>query len=189
MPVGLVLSPDNRSLYVAEVGINAVGVIELDRRDGRLVGHIPVGWWPSSIKVSADGTMLYVANARGRGAGPNRVNESTSPKYSTLGSVSILPVPDASQRDKFSERVLANNGFSESEIAQNETTKREIPFPKTRPTQRKSACDLINKENATHDLLGDITTTRKCLSRAILLRPGADAAPNHHELALSFAFR
>ena len=50
---------------------------------------------------------------------------------------------------------------------------------------------FINKENATHDLmLGDITATRRGVPvdgepRYSL---GYDASPNHHELALGFAF-
>src|SRR5262249_55553029 len=70
-PVALALSPDQRFLYVAEAGINAVGVLSVSGHGLRLLGHIPTGWWPSAVKVAADGRTLYVANARGRGAGPN----------------------------------------------------------------------------------------------------------------------
>ena len=40
-PVGLAISPDLRYLYVAEAGINAIGVIKLDGKSGDVVGHIP----------------------------------------------------------------------------------------------------------------------------------------------------
>jgi DNA-binding beta-propeller fold protein YncE len=88
-PVGLALSPDGRYLYVAEAGVNAVGVIALHERGGRVVGYIPTGWWPSAVEVSADGRTLYVANARGRGATPNGVGESQSPKFTVIGTVNI----------------------------------------------------------------------------------------------------
>src|SRR5262249_21290820 len=110
-PVGLALSPDERYLYVAEAGINAVGVIKLNGRRGQLLGHIPTGWWPSAIQVSADGRTLYVSNARGRGAGPNPVGESQSPKFSVLGTVNIIPVPGDRQLDSYTQRVYVNNGF------------------------------------------------------------------------------
>jgi hypothetical protein len=48
---------------------------------------------------------------------------------------------------------------------------------------------LINKENATHDLLlGDITATRRGVAVAgdPAFSLGAGASPNHHELALEF---
>src|SRR5262245_13343889 len=92
-PVSLALSPNEDMLYVAEAGINAIGVIQLQGKGGKVIGHIPTGWWPSSVQVSADGRSLYVANARGRGAGPNLVGESRSPKFSVLGTVNIIPTP------------------------------------------------------------------------------------------------
>src|SRR6185436_18569762 len=61
-PVGLAISPDGDFLYVAEAGVNAVGVIKLAGARGHLVGHIPTGWWPSSVRVSADGQSLYIGN-------------------------------------------------------------------------------------------------------------------------------
>ena len=66
-PVGLALSPDAQYLYVAEAGVNAIGVVRLNGRSGRVIGHIPTGWWPSSVQVSGDGRTLFVANASGRG--------------------------------------------------------------------------------------------------------------------------
>jgi DNA-binding beta-propeller fold protein YncE len=97
-PVALALSPDEEYLYVAEAGINAVAVLRLQGQGAKVLGHIPVGWWPSSIQVSADGRKLYVANSRGRGAGPTNnfpPDNIGSPKHSAMGSVSIVPVPNA----------------------------------------------------------------------------------------------
>jgi len=186
MPVAVRLSPDRQFLYVAEAGINAVAVIALHGHAGRLLGHIPVGWWPSSIQVSADGKMLYVANARGRGAGPNIKDESTSPKFTTMGSVSLVPVPGHAQLRQYTDRVLANNGFVETEIAG-----RGDPIPKEagRPSAQIKHVIFINKENATHDLLlGDITETRKGVpvNGEPTYSLGRDASPNHHKLALRF---
>ncbi|HEY4046384.1 MAG TPA: bifunctional YncE family protein/alkaline phosphatase family protein [Acidobacteriaceae bacterium] len=67
MPAGLAV--DAGHLYVAEAGINAVGVIE--KKSGKVLGHIPVGWYPSAVAVSPTGGTLYVVNSKGRGAGPN----------------------------------------------------------------------------------------------------------------------
>ncbi len=191
-PVALAMSPDTNYLYVAEAGVNAIGVVKLGNKSGRLIGHIPVGWWPSSVQVSADGKTLYVANARGRGAGPN--NDSPpdnlgSPKHSVLGTVNIIPLPDADQLAAYSERVYANNGF----VAADGAPQGDDPIPNRpgRASPKIRHVIFLNKENATHDLLlGDITRTRS--GQAVNGEPryslGYDASPNHHELALRFAF-
>src|SRR5882672_8079422 len=113
-PVALRLSPDERTLYVAEAGLNAVGVLRVRRNGLALEGLIPTGWWPSALEVSADGGTLFVANANGRGAGPDNdtpPDNLGSPKSSTMGSVSVIPVPDARELARMTRRVLANNGF------------------------------------------------------------------------------
>ncbi|MGH8611739.1 MAG: hypothetical protein ACREYF_06775 [Gammaproteobacteria bacterium] len=63
--------------------------------------------------------MLYVANARGRGAGPNLGGEDQSPKHTVLGTVNIIPVPSQPELAELTERVYANNGFIESAVADN----------------------------------------------------------------------
>lgn len=65
-PVALALSPDARTLYVAEAGVNAVAVVRVSGGERKVLGHIPVGWWPSSVQVSPDGTTLFVVPARRR---------------------------------------------------------------------------------------------------------------------------
>jgi len=198
-PVALALSPDGEFLYVAEAGVNAVGVIRLNGqgKHGHLIGHIPTGWWPSSIEVSADGRSLYVANARGRGAGPNLipVGEGGSPKFSVLGTVNIIQLPSDARLDAFTARVFANNGFSDGQrgLALGRQGDRDNPIP-SQPGKASSQIKhviFINKENATHDLmLGDITTTRsgQPVDGDPAFALGYAASPNHHELALRFAF-
>lgn len=191
-PVALAISPDAQYLYVAEAGINAVGVIRLEGQSGRVIGHIPTGWWPSSVAVSADGKTLYVANASGRGAAPNNdvaPDNLGAPKHSTMGTVNIIPVPTAQQRALYTARVYANNGFVEQKIVADESN----PIPSKMGVASKQIKHIIfiNKENATHDLLfGDITATRKGVP--VNSEPryalGYDASPNHHELALGFGF-
>src|SRR5262245_47787050 len=199
-PVGLALSPDGQFLYVAEAGINAVGVIRVDGKQGRLIGHIPAGWWPSSVQVSADGRTLYVANARGRGAGPNLVGESRSPKFSVLGTENIIPTPGEKQLDAFTTRVFVNNGFADhdreghdGDRGKGDNDDRDNPIPNRagKASAQIKHVIFINKENATHDLLlGDITQTRRgvAVNGEPAFSLGVDASPNHHELALRFAF-
>jgi DNA-binding beta-propeller fold protein YncE len=192
-PVALALSPDESRLYVAEAGINAIAVIELNGRHGNVIGHIPTGWWPSAVSISADGRTLYVANSKGRGAGPTNdapPDNLGAPKHSALGSVSIIAVPSSKAELAASTlRVLKNNGLL-PEPAQHGPDQ-PIPTAFGVGSRQIKHVIFINKENSTHDqLLGDITSTRRGV--AVNGEPryalAADAAPNHHELALSFAF-
>ena len=188
-PVGLALSPDGEYLYVAEAGVNAIGVVRLDGMSGRLVGHIPTGWWPSAVHASSDGRTLYVANARGRGATPNLVGESASPKFTAIGTVNIIATPSEAQLDAYTDRVLANNGFVEGKVPGD--PENPIPLRLGKASAQIKHVIFINKENATHDLmLGDIVTTRSGVpvNGEPAFSLGYDASPNHHELALRFAF-
>src|SRR5262245_52482322 len=193
-PVSVALSPDAERLYVAEAGINAIAVIGLEgRNSAKVLGHIPTGWWPSAVRVSADGGTLYVANAKGRGAGPNNnfpPDNLGSPKSATQGTLNIIRVPDASQLQAYTERVMKNNGFVDDETERGDR-KSANPIP-TKAGVESSAIKhviFINKENSTHDqMFGDITVTRRGVP--VEGQPtyslGVDASPNHHELALAF---
>ena len=57
-PVALALSPDEQLLFVAEAGLNAIAVVDLTGPVPRLLGQIPVGWWPSGVRVAPDGHTL-----------------------------------------------------------------------------------------------------------------------------------
>ena len=87
------------------------------RRCGRprkkeAIGHIPVGWMPTRVAISGD--RVYVANARGRGTGPNlRRTLFDLGEVPSLhrGSVTTFIVPTAADLAKQTQVVLAANGF------------------------------------------------------------------------------
>jgi len=116
LPFGLALSPNETRLYVACSGINAVAV--LDALKGKVLGYIPTAWFPARVEVSRDGSVLYVANAKGFGAGPNggpNFHAGPEGKYIgdiTKGVVSLIPIPDSGGLKNSTEQVLRNNGFA-----------------------------------------------------------------------------
>ena len=67
-PSALVLGRDERRLYVALSGIDAVAVLDTTNplRPHR-IGLIPTGWDPTALALSRDGRYLYVTNAKGIG--------------------------------------------------------------------------------------------------------------------------
>jgi len=156
IPFGLTISPDQKRLYVAEAGINAVGVIDVETN--KVLGHIPAGWFPSKLKVTPDGKQLIVSNAKGFGSGPNGGKDFKPPfdhphaSYIgalMLGTVSVIDIPTDNELKSLSEKVLSNN-FSFKEIA---STESENPIPAF-PTATESPIKyivFISKENRTYD--------------------------------------
>jgi len=112
LPFGLCLSPKEDRLYVAESGINAVAVI--DARSHVVLGQIPTGWFPSKLAVSRDGKTLYVASAKGLGAGPNAganhdPEDSQNIGHLMRGLVTIFPAPTDRELKRYTQQVLDNN--------------------------------------------------------------------------------
>lgn len=196
IPFGVALSPDKKRLYVAESGVNAVGVIDAETLN--VNGHIPTSWFPSKIKVSNDGKKLIVSNAKGYGSGPNagknfKMTEAGSYIGALMyGSVSVIDVPTDEELKKETEQVIENN----------------FKFIQTnKKSPEKSVYDSIKyivfiaKENRTYDEVfgqlpngeGDATLARFGLGVPVSSKkynislPKVDVFRNHIQLAKRFA--
>jgi YVTN family beta-propeller protein len=184
MPSGLEIR--NGRLFVAESGINAIGVVETGTM--KVSEHIPVGWNPSALALSPDGETLYVVNTKGKGAGPNggKQHDANLPSYIgslELGSISAISLGDLPSASALTQIVIAANTAGVA---------RRPQLPKLKH------CFLVIRENRTYDeVLGDI---RKGNGDASLARYGMDGwaaedksathlkvTPNLHTLADRFA--
>jgi hypothetical protein len=99
-------------------------------------------------------------------------------------------VPDAATLARYTERVMINNGFVEVALPKADPND-PIPTTDGVASDKIKHVIFITKENLTHDLvLGDILRTRKgeTVNGDPRYSIGFDGAPNHHELALQFAF-
>ncbi|HTQ11125.1 MAG TPA: SMP-30/gluconolactonase/LRE family protein, partial [Fimbriimonadaceae bacterium] len=64
-PDALALSPDDKTLYVADADANCVACVDVANPSRpRVTGFIPTGWYPSALCCSADG-KLYVGVGKG----------------------------------------------------------------------------------------------------------------------------
>ena len=196
MPLGMALEADTNRLLVAEAGINAVGVVDLKSRT--LVGHLPVGWFPTRVATASG--LIYTANAKGSGTGPNLPSREAYQDGSGLvdvlrrGTVSVFPSPSDAELPALTQTVLRNNGLL------------AVPgAPPEIPPAVKYAV-IIVKENRTFDeVFGDIRQAANGpvagipqLARFGLLgvAPGGrdrlslqrvEVTPNHHDLARRWA--
>ena len=76
-PNGLALSPDGKTLYVANAGNNDVAVVDVAASDHATVqGLIPSGWYPTATAVSPDGKPFISPTARASSPDPIRKHRS-----------------------------------------------------------------------------------------------------------------
>jgi len=193
LPVGMAFYQKSGWLLVAEAGVNAVAVI--DTHEGRLIGHIPVGWFPARVAVEED--TVFVTNVRGIGTGPNGFamgNGAVTAGTARSGTVSIFPLPKLEELKGLTSFVMEANGF----------VARTAPPPL--PAGIKHVV-LIVKENRTYDeVLGDEMEAGngKPMSAPALARFGTrgyadgrkkrlslkdvNVTPNHHDIAEQWSF-
>ncbi len=206
IPFGVALSPDKKRLFVAESGINAVGVIDTERLE--VVGHIPTAWFPSKLKVSNDGKKLIVANAKGFGSGPNggkdfKLDEEGSYIGSLMkGYVSVIDIPSDEVLKTETKQVIENN-FKFIELKNNSqlTDNQPINQKYLQKSNQIKHIVFIAKENRTYDEVfgqlsngdGDPSLARWGNGVEIANRkktkiiPKVDVMPNHIALAKRFA--
>jgi YVTN family beta-propeller protein len=180
LPIGLAYHEKSGWLLVAEAGINAVGVIDVQQR--RVLGHIPAAWFPTRVAVDRD--TVFVANGRGFGQGPNALRGPTR-----HGSVSMYTLPAAAGLAAGTAFVMEANGFRPAPRA-------ERPLP-----SGIKHVVLIVKENRTYDeVFGDIPGgmgmpeiarfgTRGYVDgkQGRLSIRDINVTPNHHAIATQWA--
>jgi YVTN family beta-propeller protein len=187
-PNALALSPDGARLFVAEADNNTIGIFYLSAStsgisgasgNDSLAGRIPVGWYPSA--VVADGNDVVVANAKGRGTGPNpghwQPGQPMPPhtRDYTLGQINgtltrITAAMSTTDLAALSTRVASANNWNSPQAA-----KTYPPFEHV---------IYIIKENRTYDqVFGDLTQADGDTSLLFFPRT---VSPNHHALAERF---
>jgi DNA-binding beta-propeller fold protein YncE len=178
LPFGEALSADERHLYVACAGLNAVAVVDVDRR--ALEGYIPAGWFPSMVALTGDGRTLVVSSAKGLGSGPNGGAGFVDPPRGAhpgdimQGTLQLLPVPDRAQLEVMTRQVVEDTYQSRGSLAL-------PPLLREHPIRHVV---FIVKENRTFDqVFGRHAGVRGDATLAEL----AAAAPNHQALADRFA--
>lgn len=199
-PNALAVSPDGERLYVANGGNNCIAV--LDTATGRLLGLIPVGWYPGDVRLARTGTLLLVANTKGIGSRMEITDElhERYEKYTGrpvvrrgynthrhVGSISIVPVPGPRRLRDYTLRAATNMRLPRMHHLLNmeDVAERTVPVP-TRPGEVSVFKHVlyIIKENRTYDqVFGDLPQGN---GDPDLCHFGRDATPNHHALAEEF---
>ena len=184
-PTALDVSPDGKTLYVANGGNNAIVVIDLST--SRIVGQIPVGWYPGDVKFDAKNKRLVVANVKGIGSRTRNLDRDGWNSHDHRGSVSIIPLPDAKQLAEYTKTTDENNriGYARRSLLAADSDAKPVVVPERHgePSVFKHVVYII-KENRTYDqVLGDMPEGNGDPS---LVHFGEEVTPNHHALAREF---
>ena len=204
LPFGIALSRDEKTLYVALLGFNAVAVIDVDSKTTK--GLIPSAWGPTRVQLSKDEKEIYITTCRGLGAGPNGGKDFIAPQQGyyvgdiQLGSFQKVNRPDADQLAVYTKQAIENT-FKTISIEDDGTN----PLPALSGI-RKSPIKYvvyITKENRTYDEIfgqlknaaGDSTLARFGINNEYTIPdslrakfPNLRISPNHLKAAQQFSF-
>jgi DNA-binding beta-propeller fold protein YncE len=206
MPFGLTLSKDEKILYVALLGFNAVAVVDVEKRKTK--GLIPTGWGTTRVQLFNNDKQLAILSARGYGAGQNGGKDFKKPIQGTyvgdiqLGTCQIVDVPNEAVLKTYTQQVL-NNTFKEV-VVENPNTICPPSVPTSGSRGVKSPIKhivYITKENRTYDEVfgqlkqgnGDETLARFGLNVDVKVKDsvvlkGVSVAKNHHKITKEWSF-
>jgi YVTN family beta-propeller protein len=193
-PNGLGLSPDGNTLLVASADNNVVAVVDVSRPGASVVrGFVPTGWYPTAAQFSRDGKRIYVLSGKGLTSqsnprGPQPGIAAGDGQYTgsmLLGSLSIVPVPDAERLAAYTKKVLELTPYTDAARLAPARAPATSPIPRKvgEPSPIRHVFYVI-RENRTYDqIFGDL---EKGNGDPNLCLFGEEVTPNAHALAREF---
>jgi hypothetical protein len=201
-PNAVTVSPNGRTVYVANASQNAVAVVDVDARDDDAVrGLIPTGWYPTAVGLDATGNELFIGSGYDFGSIAPTTPAGKGRSYTNrVGVVSIVDVPDGRELRLLTKQVHENNqtmppvedgrSVNDRDRDRDGYDDHRHGLPDPIPTHLGDRSPIthvfyILKENRTYDqVFGDMPQGN---SDPTLVQFGRDVTPNHHALAEQFA--
>jgi YVTN family beta-propeller protein len=189
-PTGLALAPDEKTLYAALGDMNAVAVVGLTdgaaSEPARLLGYVPVGWYPTAVAVTPEGKRLMVANAKGvRARIPHDAAPTGglgSPLALLEGTLATVAVPGEQSLRDLTQKVLENARLTPRYLGGDNPLK-DISLVSDKPQKIRHVIYIV-KENRTYDqVLGDLPQGNGDPARCLF---GRNVTPNLHSIAERF---
>jgi YVTN family beta-propeller protein len=201
---GLALSPDEKTLYIANADNNCLAVFDVSTPgSSRSKGFIPVGWYPTNVKII--GKKIFVSNGKGFTSAANPYGPDPSEQRQKViyqksdssrpsdvqyigglfkGIMSIIDVPDEKTMGAYSKAVYNNVPYTK-EKERNPGGEAGNPIPRmVGESSPIKYVFYVIKENRTYDqVLGDIPEGNGDSSLVLF---GEKITPNQHALAREF---
>ncbi len=192
-PDALAFNRSGKRLFVCNGTQNAVAVFRFKPGKSKLLGLIPVGWFPGAIAFDAKQGKIYVANVKNIGIKMEkpRTGFGHGPGFNTkqyAGSLSLVRVPSAKELATLTQGALADLRYPL--LAQAKLPPREnqpaqpVPERVGEPSLFQHVIYII-KENRSYDqVLGDVTEGNGDADLCVF---GERVTPNQHKLVRNFA--
>ncbi len=201
---GVALSDDEKTLYVANADNNCIAVFDVSKKlESKSKGFIPVGWYPTSVKVVHG--KIYVTNGKGFSSFPNPLGPDPYKRGAQMayqqgliksieddqyigglmiGTLSIINTPSEKQLGYYSTAVYENTPYTKDK-EQNSLAEAGSVIPqKIGQASAIKHVFYIVKENRTYDqILGDIPQGNGDTTLTLF---GEKITPNQHALAKEF---
>ncbi len=187
-PDALAFDRRGKRLFVCNASQNAVAVFEFKPGHSKMLGLIPVGWFPGAIVHDSKRNALYVANIKG--LGPGRKRSDKPPEFNTHqyhGTVSLVKMPSKRELAVLTRKAQLNMRYpilqQAALPARQGQPARPVPERVGEPSVFKHVVYII-KENRTYDqVLGDMTQGNGDPSLCIF---GERVTPNQHKICREF---
>jgi YVTN family beta-propeller protein len=191
LPTALAFAPSGRRLYLCNATQNAVAVVDFApaTKSSKVVGLIPVGWFPGAVQFDAHSRTLFVANLKGIGAAkifkPGEKTKLNSKDF--FGTISCVTLPSDGRLAAMTRTALRDMRYpavTESLLpARTDQPTRPVPERSGEPSVFKHVIYVI-KENRSYDqVLGDMPEGN---GDPVLCTFGEKYTPNQHKIAREF---
>jgi DNA-binding beta-propeller fold protein YncE len=196
-PNSLALSPDETKLFVANACNNNIAVFDVSVvGKSHSLGFIPVGWYPTSVRVTPDGRQLLVANGKGLSskANPNGPQPDKKKKEKKVEAISelfpgTLSIIDLAKGKEFTKQLAAYTVQAYECTPQHSlgqvvpSVNNPVPSAPGKTSPIKYVIYII-KENRTYDqVLGDMPKGNGDPTLCLFTER---VTPNHHKIANEF---
>ena len=188
-PNALAFDKSGKTLFVCNGTQNAVAMFAFAPGKSRLLGLIPVGWFPGAVVHDPRRKALYVANLKGV-ASTRTLNpdvHAANNSHEHRGSLSLVKVPSARELAGHTSAALADMRYPLLKEAALPPRPGQPPRPVPQRAGEPSVFQhvvYIIKENRTYDqVLGDMREGNGDPSLCVF---GEWVTPNQHKLAREF---
>ena len=190
-PDALAFDRAGKKLFVGNATQNAVAIFQFNPGQSKLLGLVPVGWFPGALAFDARRGQFCVANLKDIAVQTQKAKAGAPGfgfnTHQYCGTLSLVAVPAPKELAAFTQKALANLRYpllAQVKLpARPDRAPAPVPERAGEPSVFRHVIYII-KENRSYDqVLGDVKTGN---GAAELCSFGERVTPNQHKLVNDF---